>query len=278
MTASTDAAALDIDAIGALALRLARLAGEGMAEALGRPLEVHYKPTAETEHSLKDPVSEVDRAVEAALRAEIEARFPDHQILGEEFANPPTTPGGITWAIDPVDGTANFINGFPLFCGSIGVVKDGVPIAGALWCASSHKLRAGVYHCVQGGPLMFDGEPVTPRRNPEVKRRLGGFRDASHRSPQQWEPRRTGSAAIECAFVAAGLMEVAQFEKPNVWDIAGGLALVRATGGEAFMRDPGGWVPLERFTTETDPDLRNWRKPMVIAAPGAGEALCKALG
>ncbi|MFC7553088.1 inositol monophosphatase family protein [Pseudoroseomonas wenyumeiae] len=63
-----------------------------MAEALGRPLEVHYKPTAETEHSLKDPVSEVDRAVEAALRAEIEARFPDHQILGEEFANPPTTP------------------------------------------------------------------------------------------------------------------------------------------------------------------------------------------
>ncbi|MFC7553089.1 inositol monophosphatase family protein [Pseudoroseomonas wenyumeiae] len=42
-----------------------------------------------------------------------------------------------------MDGTANFINGFPLFCGSIGVVKDGVPIAGALWCASSHKLRAG---------------------------------------------------------------------------------------------------------------------------------------
>jgi myo-inositol-1(or 4)-monophosphatase len=277
MNAPTNGTA-DLDAIGALTLRLARLAGDSMAEALGRPLEVQYKPTAETEHSLKDPVSAVDRAVEAALRAEIEARFPDHQILGEEFANPPTKPGGITWAIDPVDGTANFINGFPLFCGSIGVVQDGVPIAGALWCASSHALRAGVYHCVQGGPLMFEEEPVTPRRNPEVKRRLGGFRDASHRSPQQWEPRRTGSAAIECAFVAAGLMEVAQFENPNVWDIAGGLALVRATGGEAFCRDATGWVPLERFTSATDSDLRNWRKPMIVAAPGAGAALCKALG
>jgi myo-inositol-1(or 4)-monophosphatase len=276
MTAAT-AAIPELDAIGALTLRLARLAGAGMAESLGRPLEVSYKPTTAAEHSLKDPVSAVDRAVEAALRAEIEARFPGHQVLGEEFANPPTEPGGITWAIDPVDGTANFINGFPLFCGSIGVVKDGVPIAGALWCASSHALRAGVYHCVQGGPLMFEEEPVTPRRNPEVKRRLGGFRDASHRSPQQWEPRRTGSAAIECAFVAAGLMEVAQFENPYVWDIAGGLALVRAAGGEAFARDASGWRPLDAFEAENG-DLRQWRRPMVVAAPGAGAALCQALG
>jgi myo-inositol-1(or 4)-monophosphatase len=276
MTAST-AAIPELDAIGALALRLARLAGASMAESLGRPLEVSYKPTTAAEHSLKDPVSAVDRAVEAALRAEIEARFPDHQVLGEEFANPPTEPGGITWAIDPVDGTANFINGFPLFCGSIGVVQDGAPIAGALWCASSHALRAGVYHCVRGGPLMFEEEPVTPRRNPEVKRRLGGFRDASHRSPQQWEPRRTGSAAIECAFVAAGLMEVAQFENPYVWDIAGGLALVRAAGGEAFARDASGWHPLDAFEAENG-DLRQWRRPMVVAAPGAGAALCQALG
>src|SRR5690606_20927247 len=108
--------------------------------------------------------------------------FPGHHILGEEFANPPTKPGGIVWAIDPVDGTANFINGLPLFCGSVGVLRDGVPVAGALWCASSHALRAGVYHCVEGGPLMFEEEPVTRRENPDVRRKLGGFRDASHRS------------------------------------------------------------------------------------------------
>ena len=265
----------DLDTIGALALRLARLAGQQMADSLGRPLEVSYKPTGEREHSLKDPVSEVDRAVEAALRQEIGRQFPDHHILGEEFPNPPTRPGDVVWAIDPVDGTANFINGFPLFAGSIGVVHDGKPVAGALWCASSHALRAGVYHCVAGGPLLFDGEPVLPRRNPEVRRRLGGFRDASHRSPQQWEPRRTGSAAIECAFVAAGLMEVAVFENPYVWDIAGGLALVQATGGEAFVRNAGGWQRLERFEGE---DLRAWQKPMIVAAPGAGDALCQAMG
>ena len=267
----------DLAAIGALARRLADIAGAAMAESLGRPVEVSYKPTAETEHSLKDPVSAVDRAVEQALRAEIEAQFPGHHILGEEFPNPPTKPGDIVWAIDPVDGTANFINGFPLFAGSIGVVHDGVPVAGALWCASSHALRAGVYHCVAGGPLLFDGQEMVPRRNPEVRRRLGGFRDASHRSPQQWEPRRTGSAAIECAFVAAGLMEVAVFENPYVWDIAGGLALVQATGGVAYVRHPGGWERLERFQAEDD-DLRRWQKPMIVGTPGAAEALAKALG
>jgi myo-inositol-1(or 4)-monophosphatase len=124
---------------------------------------------------------------------------------------------------------------------------------------------------------MFDEVPVTPRRNPDVLRRLGGFRDASHRSPQQWEPRRTGSAALECAFVAAGLLEVAQSEKPNTWDIAGGIAVVQATGGEAFARSAGGWAALTRFTSETG-DLRRWHKPLVVAAPRAGGALCKALG
>jgi myo-inositol-1(or 4)-monophosphatase len=272
-------ATYSIDAIGTLALRLARLAGEEMTAALGRPVEVAYKPTAPEEHNLKDPVSEVDRAVEAELRAQIEAAFPGHHILGEEFPNPPTTPGGIVWAIDPVDGTANFINGLPLFCGSIGVLRDGVPVAGALWCASSHALRAGVYHCVAGGPLMFDEQPVTRRDNPGVRRKLGGFRDASHRSPARWEPRRTGSAAIECAFVAAGLMEVAQFEKPNVWDVAAGVALVHSTGGVAFARGASGWQPLTRFAAEgEDGDLRNWRRPLVVGMPGAAEELCKALG
>src|SRR5690606_32767258 len=109
---------------------------------------------------------------------------------------------------------------------------------------------AGVYHCVEGGPLMFEEEPVTRRENPDVRRKLGGFRDASHRSPARWEPRRTGSAAIECAFVAAGLMEVAQFEKPNVWDVAAGVALVHATGGVAFARAADGWKPLKRFEVE----------------------------
>jgi len=266
-----------LDVIGALALRLARLAGEEMTAALTRPLDVAYKPTAPEEHELKDPVSDVDRAVEAVLRAEIEAAFPGHHILGEEFPNPPTTPGGYVWAIDPVDGTANFINGLPLFSGSIGVLRDGVPVAGALWCASSHALRAGVYHCIQGGPLLFDESPVTRRENLGVRRKLGGFRDASHRSPARWEPRRTGSAAIECAFVAAGLMEVAQFEKPNVWDVAAGVALVHATGGIALARGASGWEQVEGFQT-ADGDLRDWRRPLVVGMPGAAEALCEALG
>ena len=86
---------------------------------------------------------------------------------------------------------------------------------------------------------------MRPLHNPEVRRRLAGFVDASPRSPHGWEARRTGSAAIECAFAAAGLLEVARFVRPNAWDVAGGFALVRAAGG-SVRRPDGSALPYAR--------------------------------
>jgi len=261
--------------IGAEALALARMAGREMAAGLQRAPEVHYKPGAHGGESLKDPVSAVDQAVEAMIRARLAERFPDHDVLGEESGERPARGSRFLWAVDPVDGTANYINGFPLFAGSIGVLLDGVPIAGAVWCAASHALRAGTYHAVRGGGLFFEEEPVRPIFNPEVRRRLAGFVDASPRSPEEWEARRTGSAAIECAFVAAGLLEVARFERPNAWDVAGGFALVRATGGEIRTLGPEGWQPFESFATEApNGDAGQWRRPVILGRAEAVERLC----
>jgi myo-inositol-1(or 4)-monophosphatase len=91
----------------------------------------------------------------------------------------------------------------------------------------------------------------------------------------------TGSAAIECAFVAAGLLRVARFELPNVWDVAGGLALVQAAGGEVRVFEEGVWRPMERFEAVTGKaakgsDLRNWRRPLILGESEAVALLCEA--
>jgi len=269
--------------IEATAVELARLAGAEIETALGRTLTVRYKGGPGGGVSLKDPVSEVDHAVEVLIRARLAERFPGHDILGEEIEERPGRDHDVVWAVDPVDGTANFVNGFPLFAASVGVLHRGVPVAGALWCSASHALRPGVYHARLGGPPRFDGEPLQVRRNPAVRRHLAGEPRVPAGEEHPYDVRKTGSAAIECAFVAAGLLRVARFERPNVWDVAGGLALVRAAGGEVRAGGPDGWAPMDRFEAVAGAggeaaDLRRWRRPLVIGEPEAVEAVCRLHG
>jgi myo-inositol-1(or 4)-monophosphatase len=70
--------------------------------------------------------------------------------------------------------------------------------------------------------------------NPAVRKRLvGDLYGQAGLGP--WDGRKTGSAAIECAFVAAGLLQVTRFVAPNIWDVAGGIALARASGASVFQ-------------------------------------------
>lgn len=259
------------------AVEIARLAGAEIVTALGGMLAVKYKSDVAgkdgAELAYRDPVSEVDHRVEVLLRARIAERFPHHDIIGEEINDRPGDRpyAEYVWAVDPVDGTANFINGFPLFAASIGVLYRGRPVVGAVWCATSHALRAGVYHGHVGGDLHFDEVPTDLKVNPGVQRRLAGDPGGGKNYGFLWDTRKTGSAAIECAFVAAGLLRVSRFEAPNVWDVAGGLALVHAAGLDAWTSERGEWRPLEVFSGP-DGDMRRWRQPLIIGdAPAVAE-------
>jgi myo-inositol-1(or 4)-monophosphatase len=94
-----------------------------------------------------------------------------------------------------------------------------------------------------------------------------------------WDVRKTGSAAIECAFVAAGLLRVAGFAQLNIWDIAGGAAPVRATGSEVRTKTAQGWVTLERFeakeTKSGANSLRRWRQPVILGEREAVGMFCR---
>ena len=269
-----------LEALEETAVELARLAGAEIENTLGKVMAVEYKGAGAeaAAATLRDPVSEVDRNAETLIRARLAERFAGHDILGEESEERPGRESDFVWAVDPVDGTTNFVNGFPLFAASIGVLHRHVPVVGALWCSASHALRPGVYHARAGGKLHFDEAALGRAANPAVRRWLAGEPEATAAEGLPWDVRKTGSAAVECAFVAAGLLRVARFERPNVWDVAGGLALVRAAGG-VVMEDRGsGWQPFDAFEAIRHEeaalaDLRHWRRPLLIGERDAVAAL-----
>jgi myo-inositol-1(or 4)-monophosphatase len=264
-------------AIEALALELARETGVIATAGLAREIEVDYKTESKVEgQAPRDPVSEIDRDVEALIRERVSERFPSHDTIGEEVELHPTDTDGYVWVIDPVDGTANFVNGYPLFCISIGVLHNGEPVVGAIWCASTHALHPGVYHAHRGGGLYFDSEPFDPIHDPGVRRKLSAAPGGSPGRARDWDNRVTGSAAIELAFVAAGIFQSASFGSVHIWDLAAGVLLVQEAGNQALIRRNDELVPLERFEVPTavkenrEPSLRDWRGLVVV---GTDEAI-----
>lgn len=186
-----------------------------------------------------DFVSEVDKLAEAEIIKELRRAYPDHAILAEESGA--TGKGPLTWVIDPLDGTHNYLRGIPHFCVSIALLDKGVPIHAVVF----DPLRDELYTASKG-----DGAFINDRRMRVSKREnLGGamiatgfpFRQREHLVPQldmtrailgQAEDiRRSGSAALDLAYVAAGRYD-GYFEiglKP--WDMAAGVLLVHEAGG-----------------------------------------------
>jgi myo-inositol-1(or 4)-monophosphatase len=186
-----------------------------------------------------DFVSEVDKLAEAEIIKELRRAYPDHAILAEESGA--TGKGPLQWVIDPLDGTHNYLRGIPHFSVSIALLEKGVPIHAVVF----DPLRDELYTASKG-----DGAYINDRRMRVTKREnLGGamiatgfpFRQREHLAAQldmtrailgQAEDiRRSGSAALDLAYVAAGRYD-GYFEiglKP--WDMAAGVLLVHEAGG-----------------------------------------------
>ena len=255
-------------------------AGRLVTQRLGRPIEVDYK-----DKKRADPVTEVDRAVEAYLTAAVAARFPDHAVLGEEGQDPEGDPE-FQWIVDPVDGTVNFINRLPLYAISIGVLHRRRPVVGVILFPASGELL----HARRGGGAYRNGERVHVSEPPELRPTLLGglplgfgwqFRVGRDARRKMGEARSLGSIAYEMGMVATGSLGYAVFRGPKIWDVAGGVTLVREAGGEVFRysRARGGWVPLRSFDVppkrgkKEPPALRTWKQPVIAGTRPALEVL-----
>jgi len=210
-----------------------------------------------------DLVSDADRALEATLRRLLTKHFPDCGILGEEMGG---TPSGRFWAVDPIDGTANFLSGLPFWTISVGLMDNGHPVAGGILAPALGLMAVGD----ASGTLHETGFSLGSRatdhpcigigRNP---RWPAADRHATEAAIEAagLAPRLFGSCALSLMLVATGRLK--GYIEPRVgglWDCAAGLALCRAAGlPTAFKLHPDGTVDVLAGDVFAIAEAAGWR-------------------
>ena len=188
-----------------------------------------------------DFVTDVDRAAERAITEVVNRHHADARILGEEFSPDLEQQKGLTFVVDPLDGTTNFLHGFPWYAVSIGAMLDGELTASAILNVANGEL----FTATAGGGARLNGQPIHVSPITDPGRALIGtgfpFKDGTHiaRYLKMLERviqdtagiRRPGSAALDLADVACGRFEAFWELTLAPWDIAAGLLLVREAGG-----------------------------------------------
>ena len=220
-------------------LHLCRLAAVRAADYL-RGVERPADPARWTLKGSRDFVTEVDRAAEAMVAEVLLAAEPGSRIVGEELS-PTLATDGLVWVVDPLDGTTNFLHGFPCYAVSVAAVVDGVLEAGVV----IQVPRNEVYCASRGGGAWQDERrlSVSAIADPTFALIGTGFPFKQVAQIEQYlgqlaviaagtsGVRRPGSAALDLADVAAGRFDGFWEQHLSAWDIAAGTLLVREAGG-----------------------------------------------
>jgi myo-inositol-1(or 4)-monophosphatase len=201
---------------------------------------------AATEKARSDLVTAFDLRSEAFIRARLGALTPGVALVGEEQGG---RAEGLTWYVDPLDGTMNFVHGLPFFCVSIGAMDDSGPVAGAVVAPALGIEWWG--H--RGGGAFRDGSPCRVSETASLRDALlaTGFPPDRSHAPESNLPtfchvmqavrgvRRCGSAAIDCCLVADGTFDGYWERALHAWDLVAGCAIALAAGARLSARDGG---------------------------------------
>ena len=225
-----------------IGVRAARRAGDLIVRHMDRLADVKVETKA-----CNDFVSEVDREAERSIIETIRRSYPDHAFIAEESGR--SGSGEFEWIIDPLDGTTNFLHGFPVFAVSIalrirGRIEHGViydPLRQELFTASrgggarldDRRLRVGVRKELSSA-LLGTGFPY--REGDDIDTYMKTFRAMTEKSRGI---RRAGAAALDLAYVAAGRLDGFWEMNLQLWDIAAGALLVQEAGGLVGSLDGG---------------------------------------
>ena len=190
----------------------------------------------------KDFVSEVDRVAEAAIVETLLTTYPDHAILAEEgTAQDRNAKADHVWIIDPLDGTTNFLHGFPQYCVSIALAHRGVVTQGVIY----DPVRNDLFTASRGRGAYLNDRRIRVSKRQHLRDCLIGtgfpFRDGSYLDTylammramimHTAGIRRPGAAALDLAYVAAGFYDGFWEVGLNPWDVAAGSLLVLEAGG-----------------------------------------------
>lgn len=190
-------------------------------------------------------VTDADYAAEQSIINYIRGQFPTHSILSEEKGKDLKSRSRCRWVIDPLDGTTNFAHGFPAYAVSIGIEIDGTPVAGVVYDPTRDEL----FTAHSGGGARLNGQPIRVSSSSQLDHSLlvTGFAYDIRESPNNnlnhfcrfalktQGLRRTGSAALDLSYVAAGRFDGFWEVKLNPWDMAAGVVILQEAGG--FVTD-----------------------------------------
>jgi myo-inositol-1(or 4)-monophosphatase len=238
-------------------------AGVAAARAGGEILLANWRrlPSGSVAEKQKnDFVTSADRDSETRIVATIRERFPGDAFLGEEGGASGNAAAERTWIIDPLDGTSNFISGFPFWCVSVAAREGARIVAGVVW----DPLRNELYTAGRGGGAFRNGSRIRVAGRPGVE---GAFLATGF--PFRYRERidlylalfkevfllaravrRAGSAALDLAMVAAGVFDGFFEFHLSPWDIAAGALLIEEAGGEL---------------TDFDGGQRHWERGNIVA-------------
>lgn len=218
-----------------IAVRAARRAGELMIRRLNQleALEV-------TEKSRNEYVTEVDYQAEEAIIEVIQDHYPEHSILAEERGQQGSHE--YQWIIDPLDGTTNFMHGFPVFSVSIAVAYKGQLEHGVVY----DPLRQEIFSASRGQGAQLDGRKIRVSRRVNMQHSLIATGFPYSKNMEHLEEylamlksvitassgiRRPGSAALDLCYLASGRVDGFWEIGLNIWDIAAGALLIKEAGG-----------------------------------------------
>lgn len=200
------------------------------------------------EKSARDLVTDADLASQRAIRATILEQFPDHGFLGEEDPDMQQLQRPYCWIVDPLDGTTNYVHDYPFYAVSVAVAEAGRLVAGVVF----DPLREECFLAATGMGSRLNGQAIAASATTELDQALAAVSfppEPSLDSPDvqaflQVAPRcravrRTGSAALNLAYVASGRLDAHWAHFIHPWDSAAGVLLVREAGGTATSCNGG---------------------------------------
>jgi myo-inositol-1(or 4)-monophosphatase len=205
-----------------------------LLERFGAPAQGVDSKTTET-----DLVSDADREAEAVIRELLAAERPDDGLVAEEGSRAESE-SGRRWMVDPLDGTINFLYGFPAWCVSVALRDEDGGLVGVV----HDPLRQEVFAAARGGGCRVNGETAGVRERDRLEtalvatgfsydpvRRAEQAELVAHVLPRVRDIRRAGAAALDLAWVAAGRLDGYYERGLKPWDWAAGRLLVEEAGG-----------------------------------------------
>ena len=227
-------------------------------------------------------VTESDHAIQAHVLRAVSHAYPDHAVLAEETLLAPSTHGEPTsarycWVLDPIDGTRNYVSGFPCYATSIAVLDQGRPVVAVVFEHNTQRL----YTAVAGGGGTLNDRPIrvpAPSSHADLLIGVPSSKDSlTVNVLRRWAGtkglilRNLGAATVHLALVASGGLDAAFGKQSKIWDVAAGALLVTEAGGT--ITDPYG-TSLLPFDLSAHPERDI---PFLAGAPDAHAQLARSI-